>query len=425
MRSNALANSAYRPDGNPDANRVYPSIEAQSPPSRVRVNRLSKRDYQTLDEYPRHPQTPRAIDEISRQVNVIGIDDDRDHTLYKRRRVQYNTPLRENVSRENRVNEARPVAAPTLSKPMEPQYISLISPQSGRGSDRMHPRIRDENIGPLHELAPVVGRQLEKHPVGRAPSLIPVHHNPSFPGVSDHEGGHNYRAPISLHSRHDPDASVNSFKPPPPPISLTRDSRYMARDNGHAVRSNQVSNMVEPRPQYVDRAVRQASEVPRVPREEARPLAMRGDGPVRHRYISDQGRQVGGERPHEFARPHQLQDRENTSYYDMPQPAPPDRQSGYIPSHRMERDPYAGELSERPVPGTHMYRYPSAQYSYPNNQVPVSGQHRLVRIGPGSVPQDMDTYMIHSPTSAARLRDTRGRPSLDSGRYAYIMNCFL
>lgn len=435
VRSDVTGSSSYHPAGNPEANRVYPSIETpHSPPRRARVNRMSERDHQNIsDGYPRQPQTPpRPVDDLSRQVKVIGIDDERDQTLYKRRRVEYNTPLRENISRENRANEVRPVAAPTPSKPSEPQYISLISPASGRRSDRMHPRIRDENTGPLHEFAPVVGRQLEKHPVGRAPSLIPVHHNPSFSGSFDREGGHNYGAPISLHSRHDADASLNSFKPPPPPISSSRDSGYMVRDNGHAVRSNQVPNMVEPRSQYVDRAFRQASEVPKVPREQpfqesARPLVVREDGPVRHRYVSDQGHRAGGERHHEFARPVQLRDRETTSYYDVPQFAPQDRQPGHIPPHRMERDPYASEISyripDRPVPGTHMYRYSSPQHSYPNAQVPVPAQHRLIRVGAGPMAQDTDRFMIHSPTSAAP-RDTRGRPPLDNGRYAYKMNYF-
>lgn len=432
VRSHNTASRAYHPMGNPDENRVYPSIETpQSPPRRGRVDHLGERDHQPMsDEYHRQPQTSprRPVDELSRKVKVIGIDDERDQMLYKRRRVEYNTPLRENIPPENRIHEVRPIAAPHTDKPREPQYISLISPASGRGSDRMHPRIRDENTGPLNEFSPVVGRQLEKHPVGRAPSLIPIHHNPGFSESFDREGGHNYRAPISLHrSRHDLDASLNSFKPHPVPVSLNRDSGYMVRDNGHTVRSNQVSNLAEPRSQFVDRAARQVSEVPRPPREQpfresAQPLAMRENGPVRHHYISNQGPQMGGERPHEFARPLQLRERETASYYDMPRFLAQDRQPGHIPSPRMERDPHADQspyrMPDRPAPGTHIYRYPSPQHPYPSTQIPVSGQPRLVRIGPGPAPQDTERFMIHSPTSTTP-RDTRGRPSLDNGRYAY------
>ncbi|KAK2760952.1 hypothetical protein FQN54_002194 [Arachnomyces sp. PD_36] len=436
VRSHATATRAYHSVDYPDEHRVYPSIETpQSPPRRVAVNRPDERNYHTTsDDYRRQPQTPppRPIDDLSRQVKIIGIDDgQRDQSLYKRRRVEYNSPLRGDIPASSRVNEVRPVAQ-TPEKPREPQYISLISPASVRGSDRIQPRFGDERSSLQQEFTPA-GRQLENHPVGRAPSLIPVPHNTGFSGSFDRQSGHNYRAPVSLHhSRHDSDASLNSFKPPPAPVSY-RESGYMVRDDGHAVRSNQISNLAEPRSQFADHAVRQVSEVPMVPRDQQfregpQPLVMKENVPVRHHYISNQGLQMEGERPREFARPVHLRGREAAPHHDMPRFLPQERQPGDIPFQRAERDPHAGQASYREpnrlVPEAHLHRYPSSpKHAYPQTQVPVSGQHRLIRIDPGSTSQDTGGFMIHSPASAVP-RDGRGRVSLDNGRYAYRTNCF-
>lgn len=436
VRGQMPASRAYHPGANADENRIYPSIETpQSPPRRLRVDHMGERDPPTVsDGYPRQPRTPqpRPIDDLSRQVRVIGIDDERDQAMYKRRRVEYDPQLHDNLSRENHVNQVRYVGAPSPNISRDPQHISLISPQSGRGPDRIYPRIRDENAGPAHEFAPVVGRQLEKHPVGRGPSLIPSSHHPSFPGSFEREGGHNYRAPISLHHpRHDSDASLNSFKPPPPPISISRESGHMARDSGYAVRSNQIPNMVESRYQPIDRQARRESEAPRLPRAEpfregAHPLAVRDSGAVRHHYISSQSARAGDEGRQEFARGLPLRDKEPVSYYDTPQLLPKGAQSGPT-SRRRDTDPYPDEPSariiDRPPPRGHVYRYSSPQHPHPESQVHVPRPHRLVRIGPGSVWQDDDKFRARSPMLAAP-REMRGRPLLDHGRYAYRTTCF-
>ena len=431
VRSQVHTSKVYRPLDNPEENRerVLPSIETpQSPPNRA--GRFGPRDHQTLtNEYTNRHQTPpyRTMEDLSRQVNVIDIDDDRDQILYKRRRVEYNTPLRENFTLENRVHEARPVAAPSQDRPREPQYISLISPQSGRGSDRAQPRFRDENHLPLNNYTPVAGRQLEKHPVGRAPSLIPIHPNPNSPRSSDRDRGHYYGAPISLrHSRHGPDASLNSLIKPQAPISLSRDPGYMVREDGHAVRPNQVSNLVEPRSQFADRGVRQASEAPRVLRDQlfreaGQSSVARQADPGRRHYVSNQGPQTRGEHPHNIVRPVQSREMEAPMQSDMPRLIPRGREPVYIPSNRAERVPYTDQgayrVLDQPVPGSHMYPYPSAQHPHSNAGVSVSGQHRVVRVGPGPAPQNGNQFMAH-PAPSAAPREARGQFSLDNGRYA-------
>lgn len=395
--------------------RVLPSIEGPEPSSHFRNHAVEQPDLlprkRVPDEFPPYhlkPANPR-IEEVSGNMNVININEDRHIFSQKRQRVEYNT-----------IRGSSPV-----ERSRDRTFISL--PQGSYDS----PTVR--NPGPSdvsyfhteqqplssNERPEVPGRHLERIPIGTKRPLDPIPPSSHFSsGLSDHpEHGRRYGAPILHEARHG--LSSQNLLESPRFVSASDDRSYnMVRNDGRPVRPNHLPNFNHPQPQLFDHEEFVDPRGPSSFRDASRPFFVAQEPPMRRKFLPDENTRISSLHSHDFVRPVSLQDLDE-SFRHEPQRRPTDpaspRQTRYV---HVRADHGAFKAYDRVRAESQVDRSHSPQ-TFTSRAAPLPGPHSAFYIGPDSPPRN-DRPILNPPQPSSAFYDPRTvrLPNDDDGRYA-------
>jgi hypothetical protein len=413
--------------------RVLPSIEGPPPLSQLRRQGVDQVETPQLERMSNgtstHPLVPLhpPLEDLSGRINIIDINADRDEFSRKRKREECSTVLHERSPVQKYGNGMRTIIPRDFDKPVANFQAGRCLPQDSTNSDPAGKTtalpLREEYTLPLNEQSEVLGRQSERHPVGRArpTSILSAHYSDNS---YDRERGHPHGAPVLLQESHHGFSSHNPFIKSPTFISTLGDSGNMVRSDGCTVRSNHAFPLIRPKVQIINSGNHNLTSIqkPRQQRDPGRSMIVRQNTPERHYSLSGPDAQAPNIYSRDFVQRVQSRDMKEAYRDDSQRSAPLNTQiiptishpTRYVP---VPSDQVAFGPNDRVFTSRDMCRSSPPHASHSTSQVPLSGPRSTFQLYPDSGRRIPNQYPPQSHPSTV-FRDPRNDLPLNDGRYA-------